>query len=161
MTILAIDPGGACGWAVGTGSGRPLYGTWNIVPRRGESPGMRYVRMRAALHVVHEAYPDIRLAVYEQAHHRGGAATEYAGGYVATIQAWCAEHKIEHAAVHSATLKRFATGKGNATKTGMIIAAQLLLTDAGFSVHDIGRLTSDEADALHLLQYARQEIVPQ
>jgi len=64
---------------------------------------------------------------------------------VATVQAWCAEHGIEHAAVHSATIKKHATGKGNAGKQEMVAAMQAL----GFRPED-----DNEADALALLDWA-------
>jgi hypothetical protein len=52
------------------------------------------------------------LIVYEQTHNRGGAATEVAAGFTTRVQEFAARHGIEHAAVHSATLKKFATGRG-------------------------------------------------
>ena len=106
---------------------------------------MRYLHLRAHLQRVRAAYPDLAAVFYEQAHHRGGAATEYAVGCVATVQAWCAEHGIEHAAVHSATIKKHATGKGNAGKQEMVAAMQAL----GFRPED-----DNEADALALLDWA-------
>ncbi len=143
-SILALDMGSRCGWAIGK-EGDVCSGVWDIAPRRGESPGMRYIRLRARLQEVRTAYPDLAAVFYEQAHHRGGAATEYAVGCVATVQAWCAEHGIEHSAVHSATIKKHATGKGNAGK-GEVIAA---MRAAGFKPSD-----DNEADALALLAWA-------
>jgi Holliday junction resolvasome RuvABC endonuclease subunit len=106
---------------------------------------MRYLHLRAQLQRVRAAYPDLAAVFYEQAHHRGGAATEYAVGCVATVQAWCAEHGIEHAAVHSATIKKHATGKGNAPKDAVIAA----MRRRGFAPTD-----DNEADALALLDWA-------
>jgi len=154
-STLALDLGSRCGWAVGqagqAGQAEPLRsglicsGVWDIAPRRGESPGMRYLRLRAQLQRVHAAYPDLAAVYYEQAHHRGGAATEYALGCVASVQAWCAEHGIEHAAVHSALIKKHATGKGNAPKEALLAA----LRKRGLTPSD-----DNEADALALLDWA-------
>lgn len=145
MRLLALDLGGCTGWAVNGGPS----GTWDIVPRRGESPGMRYIHLRRQLVVTRAAYPDLIIVVYEQAHHRGGAATEYAAGCVATVQAWCAEYGLEHFAVHSATIKKYATGKGTAKKPAMVAAAQRFKPE----------VTDDnEADALLLARYAADTI---
>ena len=149
MRALALDMGSRCGWAIGKaaeqGSGQVCSGVWDIAPRRGESPGMRYLHLRAHLQRVRAAYPDLAAVFYEQAHHRGGAATEYAVGCVATVQAWCAEHGLEHAAVHSATIKKHATGKGNAPKDAVMGA----MRRRGFTPAD-----DNEADALALLDWA-------
>lgn len=158
MTILALDPGSTCGWAVGWPGGLyPAYGTWDIRPRRGESVGMRYLHLRRHLEQVRAAYPDLSLVVYEQAHQRGGAATEYAVGCATETQSWCAEHGIEHAAVHSATLKKQATGDGRASKDDMRRQAAMMYPGRVESWRD---LSSDEADAILLLNYARRELVP-
>lgn len=144
MAVLALDFGSATGWAV-NGAGQMHSGVWQIAPRRGESPGMRYIRLRRQLNELLAAYPNIGILFYEQAHHRGGAATEYAAGCVATAQAWCAEHRIEHASVHSATIKRHATGKGNANKDAVLGAVR----GWGYAPVD-----DNEADALALLHWA-------
>lgn len=149
MRALALDMGSRCGWAIGKAgevcAGQVCSGVWDIAPRRGESPGMRYLHLRAQLQSVRAAYPDLAAVFYEQAHHRGGAATEYAVGCVATVQAWCAEHGLEHAAVHSATIKKHATGKGNAPKDAVMGA----MRRRGFTPAD-----DNEADALALLDWA-------
>lgn len=148
-TILALDPGSSCGWAVGP----PVNsGVWQLAPARGESPGMRYVRLRAMLEQTLRAYPTLRLVVAEAAHHRGGAATEYAVGCLATMQAWCAEHGIDHATVHSATLKKWATGRGNAKKPELQRLGALRFKPT--------TSTDDEIDALWLHAYGSEVIAP-
>ena len=121
--ILAIDPGTHCGWAVHDGERIVASGVWNLAPRRGDSPGVRYLKLRRRLGDVLDAYPRLELVAVEQAHHRGGAATEYAIGVVTHVQSWCAEVGLEHVGVHSSHAKRFATGRGNASKQEMVAAA--------------------------------------
>lgn len=147
MTTLGLDLASRTGWAIGTPSGILAFGHWEIAPRRGESPGMRYIRLMSYLREIRTAYPLLGFVAYEQAHARGGAATEYAAGCVATVQAFCAEHRIEHAAVHSSTLKKHATGSGRAEKGVMLQQARALVT--GTVEND------DQADAIHLAEYAR------
>lgn len=88
---------------------------------------------------------NIDLIVYEQAHHRGGAATACCVGLVSTVQAFAAEHRAELMPVHTAELKKWATGKGNAGKPEMIKAAK----GRGWDPDD-----DNEADAALLLEYA-------
>lgn len=104
---------------------------------------MRYLKLLARLNAVRAAFPDVGAVYYEQAHHRGGAATEYAVGCVTHVQAWCAEHGIEHGARHTAEIKRHATGKGNADKEAVMAAMRA----AGYAPAD-----DNEADALALLR---------
>lgn len=137
--ILALDFGSTTGWAIG-----PESGTWDIKPRRGESPGMRYIRLRGELNAILRAYPELKLVAYEQAHHRGGAATEYAVGCATHLQSWCAEHGIEHTTVHSATIKKFITGGGKASKDEVIAAVR----EKGYRPRD-----DNEADAIAMWLY--------
>lgn len=150
MKILGIDTGASCGWAAGDGSGPLASGTWNLAPRPGDSPGVRYILLRTHLEEILRAYPDLGLVVCERAHHRGGAATQYAYGYLAHVESWCAERTIEHAVVHSGTLKKHATGRGNAKKDEMRAAGAKRWADR------LHRGTShDEVDALWILDWAR------
>lgn len=150
MRVLALDFGGVTGWAIGKYKGADASGTWDIVPRRGESPGMRYIHLRRKLEEIYAAYPDLGLVIYEMAHMRGGAASEYGIGCSTTLQAWCAERGFQYTTVHSATLKKWATGKGNAKKPDMMAAA----TKRGWTFSG-----DDEADALWILDYALHEVV--
>jgi Holliday junction resolvasome RuvABC endonuclease subunit len=153
MDVLALDLGTKCGWAIlQHGEIQSAVETFDL--RRGESPGMRWLRYTRWLEemTVHPvAGPLVELVVYEAAHHRGGAATEIAAGFATHTQAVCARHGIEHASVHTATLKRFTTSKGNASKTEMLeaVARRWKRVD-----------TDDEGDALALLHYSLAELLP-
>jgi Holliday junction resolvasome RuvABC endonuclease subunit len=95
----------------------------------------------------------IDVICYEQAHHRGGAATACCVGLVTEVLAFAAERNIEVMPVHSATLKKFATGSGRANKSQMIKAAKA----RGWNPQD-----DNEADACLILEYALCELnVPQ
>ena len=151
--LLGLDLGGQVGWALaGRSCGVFEYGVFCIVPKRGESPGIRYLRLQSALHAIHRRWPGLRLIAFEAAHHRGGAATAYALGAEAIVQAVAADLGIEHVSIHSATLKRFATGKGHASKAEMIAAATAAT----------GWETLDEhaADAVHAARWASSLLWP-
>lgn len=148
MRILALDCATLTGWATGV-SERPCsfveHGVQLFDLRRGESPGLRFMRFRSWLYEVGDLFrPD--LVVYELAHHRGGAATELAVGMTTRVQEFAADRRVEHASVHTATLKKHATGRGNAEKPAMIAAAR-----ARFGVEP---MDDNDADALLLLGYA-------
>lgn len=149
--LLAIDPGTRCGWAVHDGCQVIASGVWDLKPPRGASPGTRYLYLRARLNEVSDAFPSqLRMIVVEQAHHRGGAATEYAMGVLTHVQSWCAEQGIEHATIHGARVKSLATGKGNASKEQMLGAAARRWPDHRFE-------DDNEADARWIAEAAAKE----
>lgn len=65
------------------------------------------------------------LIAYEQAHHRGGAATEYHYGIITHLQSWADRlGGVDLLPVHSATVKKLGYGHGRATKDAMLQAAR-------------------------------------
>lgn len=169
MNVLALDLGTHTGWALAE-DGRLESGVQVFDVKRGESPGMRYVRFNRWLqetvgpfarkvqpdpHVI--TAPRIGLVVYEQTHHRGGAATEVAAGFATRVQEWAASYGVEHATVHSATLKKWTTGSGRGDKDAMKKHA----TQRGWMGQRYPATTDDnEVDAICLLHYALAELVP-
>lgn len=142
MRILALDLATKTGWAVSDGPS----GVETFAVRRGESPGMRFVRFRAWCGKVCETWRP-GLVVYEQAHHRGGAPTEVAIGLVTSVQEICAERGIEHTSIHTSKIKQHATGKGNANKEAMVTAAEARWPSLTI-------IDDNHADALWLLDLA-------
>ncbi len=148
MNILSIDAATKTGWSTNIHGRRA--GVIEFPIKRGESPGMRFLRCRAWLNEMWRLLDQqIELIVYEQAHHRGGAATAVCVGLITEVQAFAAEHDIELMPVHTATLKKFATGSGRASKQDMIKAAE----KRGWNPQD-----DNEADACLLLEYALAEL---
>lgn len=145
--ILAIDPGSKLGWALWE-SGAPVEsGCEDFALRRGESPGARFLRFRAWLADIQARWP-IGLVIYEQAHHRGGAATEVCVGFTTRCQEFAAQVGAECVAVHTATLKKRVGGSGRAGKPEMIAAAHRHFPTKQAVTDD------NEADALCLLALA-------
>lgn len=141
--ILAIDPGGRCGWAHSSGE----HGVWQLTGPASEHRGRRLIRMEAKLgelkdrlvvdRVVFEASPQVT---------RGQAARLVHGQYVGMILKFAASLDAPFAEVNVSTLKKFATGNGHAEKHEMIRALQVRL---GIDVTD-----DNEADAIWLLKFA-------
>lgn len=150
MNILALDCATKTGWALSAGELKQT-GVQAFDLRRGESPGMQFLRFRAWLNEVFKLANKIDVVAYEAAHHRGGAATQLCVGMVTDVLAWAADIGAETMPVHTGTLKKFATGKGNAGKPEMIQAAK----DRGYDPED-----DNEADACLLLEYVLADLRP-
>lgn len=148
MTILALDLGTTTGWAALTAEQSVVSGTITFRPGRYEGGGMRYLKFTNWLNEVRATLGGTIGAVYfeEVRRHLGVDAAHAYGGFLAHLTAWCEHHKIPYSGVPVGTIKKHATGKGNAGKQEMIDAA----VAAGFSPND-----DNEADALHLLSWAR------
>ena len=86
-------------------------------------------------------------AVYfeEVRRHIGTDAAHVFGGLLATLTSWCEQHSLPYQGVPVGTIKRFATGKGNADKAAMIAA----IRERGFEPAD-----DNEADAIAILLWA-------
>ena len=67
------------------------------------------------------------------------------GGFMGHLTAWCEHHNIPYQGVPVGTIKKHATGKGNAGKSEMIVAAK---------VRGHNPVDDNEADALALLHWA-------
>ena len=159
LPILALDLATKTGWALRDRTGAIASGVQEFKLKRGESKGMRFLRFRKWLREMlqlgelgqsfSETLPGI--ICYEQAHHRGGAATELAVGLVTDVLAEAARVQMEHMPVHTGALKKWATGKGNTGKAGMILRAVELYPN-------IEIIDDNHADALLLLGYGLEEV---
>lgn len=141
MTILALDLGTTTGWAMRAPSGLITSGTASFKPGRFDGGGMRYLRFSRWLDEM--GVGGLAGIWFEEV--RRHAATDAAhvyGGLMATLTAWAELRGIPYEGVPVGTIKRHATGKGNANKEAMIAAARA----RGFDPAD-----DNEADALALL----------
>lgn len=142
MVILALDLGTKCGYAFSNNNGS---GVEDLKPNTHESSGMRYRKFAMFL----DSFTP-NFVVYEEVHaHVGIEAAHVYGGLVAILQAHCIVHEIEYRGVAVQTIKKHATGKGNAKKDDMIVAATLKFPK-------INIIDDNHADALHLLDYAQK-----
>jgi hypothetical protein len=140
---LALDLGTATGWALLTADGQVVSGTHSFKPGRYEGGGMRFLRFRAWLNELQANAGTIGACYFEEVRrHAGVDAAHVYGGLMATLTAWCEGLNIAYAGVPVGTIKKHATGKGNADKVAVIAAAQA----RGFTPAD-----DNEADALALL----------
>jgi Holliday junction resolvasome RuvABC endonuclease subunit len=144
---LALDLGTTTGWALKTQDGNVVSGAQSFKPGRFEGGGMRFLRFRRWLEELHvSAGPFGELHFEEVRRHAGVDAAHAYGGFLATLTAWCEHHEVPYSGVPVATIKKHATGKGNADKAAVIAAARAL----GHAPTD-----DNEADALALLDWVQ------
>lgn len=136
MGTLCLDLATKTGWAHSSGGS----GVWNL--EAATRPRV-WGELRRRLEEVEK--PD--LLVIEQPFLRGGPSTRVLMGLAAVAELFASDHSIRFAEVNARTLKKHATGRGDATKEQMMAAARLRGWE--FDGHD-------EADALWLLDYTRE-----
>lgn len=144
MNILALDLASKLGWAHSDGSS----GIATIKAKKpGTHNGPRYEHYATWLADTLSKHPADAI-VYEQAHHRGGAATRWALGLIAVTELVATKQGIETVKpYHSATIKKHATNNGRADKAEMLKAAKVRNPDMEF-------LSDDHVDALFVLDLA-------
>ena len=124
MKILALDLGTKTGWAFGDMKNldRIYSGMQDFSLKRGESPGMRLLNFDKWVYEMLAKHGP-KMVAYEMPHQRGGHATQLLLGMLGVLHVACAKAGIEYSSVHSATLKKSATGSGRASKEEMIRVA--------------------------------------
>ena len=145
-TILALDLGTKTGWALHHLDGSIISGTECFKPQRFEGGGMRFLRFKRWLNELLSASHSINAVYFEEVRRHAGVDAAHAyGGFMGHLTAWCEHHNIPYQGVPVGTIKKHATGKGNAGKDEMIT-----------SVRERGHTPVDdnEADALALLHWA-------
>lgn len=167
ITILSLDLATKLGWAFAALEMPVVSGVQNFTPNRWDGAGVRYLLFRAWLNKTF--LPDLppleggmmkvllaqinatnfstpNLIVYEEVpRHLGSAAAAVYHGFLAELQAWGEQNEIPYKGIPIGTIKKFATGKGNANKEAMMDAARA----RGWKFED-----DNEADALWLLEVA-------
>lgn len=145
-TILALDLGTNTGWALRGYDGLITTGTASFRPGRFDGGGMRYLRFTNWLTELERLSGPIWAIWFEEVRrHAGTDASHIYGGLMATLTSWAELRGIPYEGVPVGTIKRHATGKGNASKEAMIAAA----CTRGYSPAD-----DNEADAIALLHWA-------
>ena len=107
---------------------------------------MRFLRFKRWLTELLAASGALNAVYFEEVRrHAGVDAAHVYGGLMAHLTAWCEHHNIPYQGVPVGTIKKHATGKGNASKEEMLASA----SRRGYAPID-----DNEADALALLHWA-------
>ena len=145
-TILALDLGTTTGWALRGHDGLITSGTASFKPGRFDGGGMRYLRLTNWLTELDRLSGPIATIWFEEVRrHAGTDAAHVFGGLLASLTSWGELRGIPYQGVPVGTIKKYATGHGNAPKQAMIDAARA----RGFSPAD-----DNEADAIAILLWA-------
>ncbi|VEJ45241.1 crossover junction endodeoxyribonuclease RuvC [Bartonella vinsonii] len=148
-TILCFDLGTKTGWAIRGVDGHIFSGTANFQTSRFEGGGMRYFRFNKWLTEMKMTSGNIDAVYFEEVRrHVGTDAAHVYGGFLATLTAWCENNQIPYEGIPVGTIKKAATGKGNASKEEMIQAMRA----KGHNPKD-----DNEADALAILHLIKRK----
>ncbi len=147
MRILGLDLGTFTGYATSDTDA----GTFDLGPRSHESNGMRLVKFRASMRdLIRLSNPDM-IAFENAAYQPGGngAAVVY-GELLGVLKVLCHDAGIDYHGYSAATVKKLATGKGNANKEAMVAAARAKWPDLQI-------VDDNMADALWIRECAMRE----
>ncbi len=146
LKILALDLGTTTGWALRGFDSMITSGTVSLKPGRYDGGGMRYLRFTNWLTEIDRLSGPIEAIYFEEVRrHLGTDAAHVYGGLMASLTSWAELRGIPYQGVSVGTIKKHATGKGNANKLAMIDAVRA----RGFTPTD-----DNEADAIALLLWA-------
>jgi Holliday junction resolvasome RuvABC endonuclease subunit len=143
-TILALDLGTQTGWSL-LHKSIITSGTLTFKNDRYQGVGMRFLRFSKWLEDIKGLAGGTLGEVYfeEVRRHLGVDAAHAYGGFLATLTSWCEREGVAYQGVSVGSIKRHATGKGNASKQEVIKAMETI----GYQPKD-----DNEADALALLE---------
>lgn len=126
--ILALDLATTTGWALRDRCGIFTSGTQSFKLGRGESEGMRAILARKWLRTLlleEPAFKLVDLVVYEKPmRFLSGSAIDVAYGLKTVVTEECERIGITYSPLNPSTLKKWATGKGNAKKDVMVAEAK-------------------------------------
>lgn len=150
MATLALDLALTTGWALRDvdQGGELRSGLWNLRPGTGrphQSPGLNLWWWLTHAHALY----GLTCVVQERPFtHKGFPGTNAVPfGLQMATQMWCEHKGLNWSAVPPATIKKHATGKGNARKEAMLETARVRWPELDVDDHNA-------ADALWLLDYA-------
>ena len=145
-TLLALDLGTTTGWALRTPDRRIVSGTQSFKPQRFEGGGMRFLRFARWLDELQSLSGGLHQMAFEEVRRHASTDAAHAyGGFLGQLSAWCEQRQIPYQGVPVGTIKKHATGKGNANKDAMLAAVR------GWGYVPVD---DNEADALALLHWA-------
>lgn len=150
MNILALDLGTKTGWALcgltPLGKRQIQSGVESFAPGRFEGAGMRFLRFGAWLSEMHRIGGGLQALYFEEVRNHVSTDSAHAyGGYMGKMTEWCEVNNVPYQGVPVGTIKKHATGKGNASKDQMLAKAR----ERGHTPKD-----DNEADALAILYWA-------
>ena len=145
MKILALDIATKTGWAI-----ENFSGTWDFSLKKGDSDGMRLLRIRARVKEVVES-ENIDLVVWERAAGLFKSAIITESELIGAVKLFCEENKLNYTSYSATEIKKFFTGKGNAKKADMLNEAKRRFPNRNIK-------DDNEADAIALLEFTKSDL---
>jgi len=121
--ILALDTATQTGWARISDDGKLMdSGTFCLRDKPKDSYGTMFNKLTRFISECDGLYMPNRLTTiaYEQAHFRSGPSTRIGVGCNTVVLMACDSMQIQPFSVHTASLKKWATGNGRASKDDMM-----------------------------------------
>lgn len=145
-SILCIDTAMKTGWAKIDREGNKTSGTKKFGESKVSGGGMKYHKFMLW---IEEQTEDIDAVFFEEVrNHKGVDASHSYGFYAGYLMGLCEKKRIPYQGIPVGTIKKHATGKGNAGKEMVIKSVK----KKGHNPED-----DNEADALALLYYVIEE----
>lgn len=144
MVILALDIATKTGWATENNSG-----VWNFNIKPGESANLKLFKFSQSLAKLNSEF-EFDLIVWERPVGRFKNALIHESKLIGVAALYCYQNSIQHAEYSPAAIKKYATGKGNANKKAMILAAQE-------KWQNMVIIDDNHADALWLYELAKND----
>lgn len=153
--VLSFDLATDTGWAAYFHGEKITSGVLDLRPLEDEHPGARWPRLRRLFHTIARGQVP-RVVTWERAvtfghHHGDGTLPIFQACLVEVVYSWGARPLT----MMPSTVKKFATGKGNAPKPVMVAAAHARWPDWRPANPE---KPDDEADARFVLEWAMAEI---
>lgn len=144
---LCLDLGTQTGWALASREKIITSGSKNFKGNRFQSSGIKFLKFIGFLDdLFNYAKRELKIIFFETVRrHLGVDAAHAYGGFLGHLTAWCEKHGIAYEGVPVGTIKRHATGKGNASKAVVIESIKKL---------NHKPIDDNEADALALAYWA-------
>jgi len=117
-----LDIGTRLGWAAVTTENHRLSASVDMTPRKHENWAARFRKFRALLDTLNNVEPVKAIWYEEVRRHEGTDAAHVYGGFLANLGQWADEHGAALTGVPVGAIKKFATGKGNASKAAVTLA---------------------------------------
>jgi Holliday junction resolvasome RuvABC endonuclease subunit len=150
MTTLALDLATQTGWAYES-AGMISSGTEGFQLKKKDRPGVRFLMFRTWFRDLLVSVKPTKVSYEEVMRWSSGAAAKVYCGLLAIVMTECEAKQIPYEGVHVGTIKKSATGKGNATKEQVIAAIKA----KGHNPKD-----DNEADAIALLFFTLGDHTP-
>jgi Holliday junction resolvasome RuvABC endonuclease subunit len=157
VRALALDLGTHLGWALYDGKDYEFGLSDFSRGHKTERIGPRLIRYNQWLTsvLVKSGVPQVDRVAFEMPHHQGGSATRWLLWLAGLTVKACAELEIPCFSLHTATLKKWTTGGGHASKLMMMHYVCERWPDVAGK--DPAELDDNEADAIALLMYTLED----